>query len=144
MGTFSVNIQIGNINRGEFEELCALVDTGATTTVIPASILRDMGVSPTASHTFKYASGEEAELDMAEIRVRVQSGETATWVVFGNDDATPSLGAYTLEGSFWGVDPYNRRLIPVRSGHSVLKRTTPLSGPRLSASAWSPAARPQI
>lgn len=114
MGTFSVNIQIGNPQGTEFEELEALVDTGATTTVIPASVLRRLGVSPAMYQTFEYASGEEVELGMAEVRVRVEDRETSTWAVFGNDDAGALLGAYTLEGVFLGVDPYNRRLIPVQ------------------------------
>lgn len=114
MGTFSVNIQVGNLQETEFEELTALVDTGATTTVIPTSVLRRFGVTPTTSQTFEYASGEEVELGMAEVRVRVEGRETGTWAVFGNDDAGALLGAYTLEGVFLGVAPYNRRLIPVQ------------------------------
>ncbi len=114
MGTFSVNIQIGNPQETEFEELTALVDTGATTTVIPASVLRRLGVTLITSQTFEYASGEEVQLDMAEIRARVEGRETGTWAVFGNDNAGALLGAYTLEGVFLGVDPYNRRLIPVQ------------------------------
>ena len=114
MGTFSVNIQVGNLDGREFKELEALVDTGATTTVVPASILIRMGVTPTMYQTFEYASGEEVELGMAEVRMRVEDRETSTWVVFGNDDAGALLGAYTLEGVFLGVDPYNRRLIPVQ------------------------------
>ena len=114
MGTFSVNIQLGNPVGTELKELEALVDTGATTTVIPASILRRMGIAPTTYQTFEYASGEEVELGMAEVRVRVEDRETSTWVVFGSDDAGALLGAYTLEGVFLGVDPYNRRLIPVQ------------------------------
>ena len=114
MGTFSVNIQAGNLQGGEFEELTALVDTDAITTVIPAPVLRRLGVTPITSQTFEYASGERVELDMAEIRVRVEGRETGTWAVFGNDDAGTLLGAYTLEGVFLGVDPYNRRLMPVQ------------------------------
>ena len=114
MGTFSISIQVGNLDGVEFEELTALVDTGATTTVVPASILRRLGVRPTTSQTFEYASGEEVELDMAEIRVRVEGRETGTWAVFGNDATGALLGAHTLEGVFLGVDPYNRRLIPVQ------------------------------
>ncbi len=114
MGTFSVNIQLENLQGLEFEELEALADTGATTTVIPASVLRDLGVTPTTSQTFEYASGGRVELDMVEVRVRVEDRETVTWVVFGNDDAGALLGAYTLEGVFLGVDPYNRRLIPIQ------------------------------
>ncbi|MCY4653573.1 MAG: retroviral-like aspartic protease family protein [Dehalococcoidia bacterium] len=114
MGTFSVSIQVGDVQGMEFEELTALVDTGATTTVIPASILHRLGVTPAARRTFEYASGEEVELDMAEIKVRVEGRETGTWAVFGNDNTGALLGAYTLEGVFLGVDPYNRRLIPVQ------------------------------
>ena len=114
MGTFSVSIQVGNLQGGEFEELAALVDTGATTTVVPTSVLRRLSVTPAMYQTFEYASGEEVELGMTEVRVRVQDRETSTWVVFGNDDAGTLLGAYTLEGVFLGVDPYNRRLIPVQ------------------------------
>ncbi len=114
MGTFSVNIQLRNLQGLEFEELEALADTGATTTVIPASVLRRLGVTPTTRQTFEYANGEQVELDMAEITVRVEGRETVTWVVVGNDDAGALLGAYTLEGVFLGVDPYNRRLIPIQ------------------------------
>ena len=114
MGTFSVSIQVGNPQESEFEELAALVDTGATTTVIPTSVLRRLGVTPTTSQTFEYASGEQVDLDMAEVRVRVEGRETGTWAVFGSDDAGALLGAYTLEGVFLGVDPYNRRLTPVQ------------------------------
>ena len=46
--------------------------------------------------------------------MRVEGRDTGTWAVFGNDDAGALLGAYTLEGVFLGVDPYNRRLIPVQ------------------------------
>ena len=55
---------------------------------------------------------------MAPATLRVEGKETITWVIFGEDDSGPLLGAYTLEGVFLAVDPYNQRLIPV---HGVLK-----------------------
>ena len=114
MGTFNVAIQVGDLQRRRFEELEALADTGATTTVIPASVLEELGVTPTTSQTFEYASGEQVELDMGETRIRVESRETVSWVIFGNEDGGALLGAYTLEGVFLAVDPYNQRLTPVR------------------------------
>ncbi len=39
MGTFSVTMQIGDLLGSSFEEVAALVDTGATTTVIPRAEL---------------------------------------------------------------------------------------------------------
>ena len=81
MGTFSVAIGIGDACGETFEEMEALVDTGATTTVIPGSALRRLGIAPTKSETFEYAGGERVELDMAEARARVAGRETTTWVI---------------------------------------------------------------
>ena len=118
MGTFSVTIEVGDLAGQQFSELEALADTGATTTVIPASVLRGLGIRPTEKQVFEYADGREVELDMAPATMRVEGKETITWVIFGEEGAGALLGAYTLEGVFLGVDPYNQRLIPV---HGVLK-----------------------
>ena len=48
MGTFSVEIAIGDVGGENFEEIEALVDTGATTTVIPGATLRRLGIAPTS------------------------------------------------------------------------------------------------
>ena len=40
MGTFSVPIEIGNSAGTRFEPVDALVDTGASYTLLPASLLR--------------------------------------------------------------------------------------------------------
>ncbi len=114
VGTFSVTIEVGDIDGRRFEEVEALVDTGATTTVLPASTLRRLGVAPTRRGAFEYAGGEQVDLDMAEAKVRVEGVETTSWVIFGEEGVTPLLGAYTLEGALLGVDPYSQRLIPVR------------------------------
>ncbi|MCH8310391.1 MAG: aspartyl protease family protein, partial [Chloroflexi bacterium] len=45
----------------------ALADTGATTTVIPASVLGRLGITPTQRKTFEYADGNTVELDMAPV-----------------------------------------------------------------------------
>ena len=114
MGTFYEKIEVGDINGQRFEQMDALVDTGAMTTVIPASVLQRLGVQPIKSEVFEYAGGQEVELDMAYATVRVNGRETITWVIFGEETGGTLLGAYTLEGVFLGVDPYAQRLIPVR------------------------------
>ena len=72
METFNVAIQVGDLQRSRFEDLEALADTGATTTVIPASVLDRLGVRPTSRQTFEYASGEQIEWD-AEIATSLRS-----------------------------------------------------------------------
>ena len=113
MGTFSVAIEIGDLRGDNFEEMDALVDTGATTTVIPGSTLRRLGIAPTRREKFEYAGGERVNLEMAEAKARVAGRETTTWVIFGEEETAALLGAYTLEGVFLGVDPC-QRLIPVQ------------------------------
>ena len=114
MGTFVVQIEIGDLRGEKFEDVEALVDTGATTTAIPGSTLRQLGIVPTKRETFEYAGGQQVELDMAEAKARVAGRETTTWVIFGEEGTTALLGAYTLEGVLLGVDPYGQKLIPVR------------------------------
>ena len=113
MGTFNITIQIANLNGEHYEDVEVMVDTGVVTTVIPRSILEGLGISPTKRETFEYAGGEQVQLDMAEARAVVEGRETYTWVIFGEESVAPILGAYTLEGVFLAVDPYNQRLIPV-------------------------------
>ena len=116
--TFYTQIEVGDIDGERFEQMDALVDTGAVTTVVPASVLHRLGIAPTKSKTFEYANGEQVELDMAPATVRVDGDATPTWVIFGAEQGGVMLGAHALEGLLLGVAPYGQRLIPV---HGLLK-----------------------
>ena len=113
MGTFSVKIRVGDLDGQKSEEMDAMVDTGAATTVVPASTLRRIGIEPVKSEVFEYAGGAQIRLDMGYANVRVNGKETITWVVFGEETGATLLGAYTLEGVMLGVDPSAQQLIPV-------------------------------
>ena len=113
MGTFNITIQIANRNGERFEDVEAMADTGAVTTVIPRPILAGLGIAPTRRETFQYAGGQQVQLDLAQANARVNGIETVTWVIFGEEGMSPLLGAYTLAGVFLAVDPYNQQLIPV-------------------------------
>ncbi len=113
MGTFSVTIEVGDLHGQRFQEMEALVDTGATATMVAASVLEELGITPTKRQIFEYANGVQTELDMAPVMVRIDGEETPTWVIFGEEGTSPILGAHALEGLLLGVDPYGQRLIPV-------------------------------
>ena len=116
MGVFSVPIEIGNFDGGRFETIDALVDTGAIYTMLPRSLLMGLGINPQRSRTFGLADGSTRHFDMADARVRIDGEETVTIVVFGEEAATPLLGAYTLEGLGLSVDPIGQRLVEL-TGH---------------------------
>ena len=113
MGRFQVTIEIGDPQGDRFEEIDVLVDTGATLTSAPASMLRGLGVIPTRTGTFEFADGRQAQLDIGDMRVRVQGAEISTSIMFAEEGSTPLLGAMTFEGLLPGVDRFNRRLVPI-------------------------------
>ncbi len=113
MGTFHATIEIGDISGGRWETVDTLVDTGATYTSIPTSVLQRLGVKPNDRLTFIQADGNRFEREVGEAKARVNGKSVTTIVIFAEEDAPPLLGAYTLEGLLLAPDPVNRRLVPV-------------------------------
>ena len=95
------------------QEVSALVDTGAPYSVIPESILRDIGVEPTGTVTVRYADGRVDARPMGEGRAAIGERSRDTLLIFGPDGTEPLLGAYTLEGLMLMVDSPNQQLVPL-------------------------------
>jgi clan AA aspartic protease len=113
LGTFRVNLAVGDPQGQQYTRMRALVDTGSSYTALPASFLQRLGVSPHDRRLFELADGRMVERDVGETRVRID-GRTATVpVVFADEGTQPLLGAVTLEIFGLGVDPVRRRLVPV-------------------------------
>ena len=113
MGIFSVQIDIGDSEGKRWTQLDALVDTGATITAAPASLLRDLGVQPSMRRRFGSAHGETREMDVGQTWVKVNGEEIITLVLFNDEGTTPLLGALALETAFLGVDPVHQKLVSV-------------------------------
>ncbi len=114
MGTFSINIEIGDAQGIRFETLEALVDTGASFSWVPREFLERLGVQAQERWEFEIAGGQIIERDVAETIVRYDGVTRTTIVVFGDEGSSPLLGAYTLEGFLLAPDPVNQKLVPVR------------------------------
>ena len=113
MGTFYHTIEIGDPQGANFEPMEALVDTGASYTAVPGSILKRLGVTAHDRVTFILADGRRVERDIGQTWVRIDSKAVITLVVFGDEGTGQLLGAYTLEGLRLSVDPLNQRLVPI-------------------------------
>lgn len=124
MGTFRVDIELGNPSGAGYRTVSALVDTGASHTAIPASMLRELEVTPHTRGIFRLADGKSLELDIGQTWVRLYGVAQMTLVVFANEGTSPVLGAVSLEELGLAVDPLNQRLIPVEgllmSGHRTV------------------------
>ena len=113
MGIFSVPIEIGDPDGQRYETVEAMVDSGATYTFVPQSLLKRLGVEPLYKLTFEIADGSQIERDFGQTWVFLNGRRIISPVIFGDDGVTPLLGAVTLEIFSLGVDPVNARLIPV-------------------------------
>lgn len=114
MGTFRVQIEVGDPEGEGFQRFEALVDTGSSNTALPASVLRSLGVVPYRKAVFELADGRLIEAEIGRTWVRVNGDQELTQVVFAEEDTQPILGAITLEELGLGVDTIKQALIPVR------------------------------
>ena len=112
MGTFFTPVEISGPDNERFETVDALVDTGATYTMLPSSPLIALGVSPFDRHEFRLANGEMIHRDIGAARVRIDGRVILTLVVFSDEQSHPLLGAMALEQFSMAVDPVDGRLVP--------------------------------
>ena len=112
MGTFTWPLRITGMDGQQTLDIEATVDTGAFYTTLPAHLLRQLGIEPMGSRRFLLADGRRVEMEYGQAWATIDDESVVTIVVFGNDNAPPLLGAYTLEGLALAVDPSSQRLIP--------------------------------
>ena len=87
-----------------------MVDTGAIDSMAPGKRLRQIGIKPEGKRTYELADGTEVVLDVALARLEFMGEFVGTTMIFGKDNAEPSLGVTALESVGIEVDPKNRRL----------------------------------
>jgi predicted aspartyl protease len=115
LGTFHWPLTVLSVDGTREETIDALVDTGASYTLLPSVMLRRMGVVPQRRLEFELANGEIMEHDVGEARIRIDGVEATSIVVFGDDAASPRLGADALQSVSMVVDPVNKSLAPTRA-----------------------------
>ena len=114
MGTFHITLAVGDPPGESYVPVEALVDTGATYTMLPASMLKNLGVVPHDRAEFELADGNVAEMNIGRTWVRIDGRSEIVPIIFGEEGTTTLLGAVTLEIFRLGVDLVRQELIPVR------------------------------
>ena len=112
VGTFNWPLRISSMDGQQAQDIEATVDTGAAYTTLPSGLLRELGIEPMDKGVFLLADGRRVEMDIGRAWATINGTSEVTLVVFGEDDAPPLLGAYTLEGLRLAVDPVAQRLVP--------------------------------
>ncbi len=110
MGTFTCQLRIDSLDGQRSLETEALVHTGAAFTMVPASQLTKLGIEPFDTVRVSLADGSIVACGLGRALATVQGRTETTLVIFGADDDVTLLGAYTLEGLRFAVDPVRGRL----------------------------------
>ena len=113
MATFRVSVEIENPSKpGQRRAVeAALVDTGAELSWFPAEVLEALGIDRYSKWRFRQADGSVLERWTGTAWIHVADKRTADDVVFGEPGDLVLLGARTLEGLNFRVEPLTRQLV---------------------------------
>ncbi len=74
-----------------------MIDSGATCSVVPATLLVELGIEPTSEQRFTIPNGQIITRRRGNALFFYQGGDGASPVVFGEEGDSILLGAVTLE-----------------------------------------------
>lgn len=113
MGQFRVRLTLHLPEPSGPRTVDALVDTGAAYTVVSRSLLEPLGYRGIRRQRVVLADGRIEEWPLCELVVEYDGLRTTTPVLMSPSDGPILLGSITLEALGLGIDPVNRRLVPV-------------------------------
>ncbi len=114
MGLSVLKIEVGNPADPEVtQKVKLLIDSGAIYSVVPAPILESLGIKPLVEETFRLADGSEIVRKKGGALFKHEGRIGVADVIFGEEDDSPLLGAFTLEALGLSLDPLKRELKPL-------------------------------
>ena len=130
MGLTVLDVQIGNpANPDVMKTLEFLIDSGAVYSVVPSPVLDELGIKPIGEETFRLADGSKVVRKKGVALFRYGEKVGGADVVFGEEDDSVLLGAFTLEALGLALDPLKRGVeavaddpgrVRVRGNRSIL------------------------
>jgi clan AA aspartic protease len=95
---------------GKTRSLELLVDSGASYSLIPADVWKDLGLEPQETLKFILADGTKIQRQASECKIRLYGKERHSPVILGEAGDEPILGVITLENLGLMLDPFQRTL----------------------------------
>ena len=109
MGHVWVRVRIGDVDRRRVVEVDALVDTGATLTVVPRSLARELGLEITGRTAVETGAGR-LELDRSRVWIEIMGRSEIVPVLVSDTIDKVLIGVTTLEVLGLQVDPIAGKL----------------------------------
>lgn len=91
-----------------------MVDSGAIYSVVPASYLEKLGMKSHRKQEFTLADGTKVEREIGDAIFELEGRKAASPIIFGKRGDSLLLGAFTLEALGLMLDPFKRKLKPMK------------------------------
>jgi clan AA aspartic protease len=114
MGMVYVDVDVSR-SGGPGVPVRFLVDSGAVYSVLPHDVWTSLGLAPMRRMEFVLADGAPIERDVAHCFFAYEGIEAPSPVVLGEPDDEALLGAVTLESMGLVLNPFTRKLRPMRA-----------------------------
>ena len=114
MGITVLSVDVGHPDRpDQTERLDFLVDSGATYSVVPASVLARFGIKSHSGREFRLADGTKITRKIGYAFFRHGERSGVADVIVGEPGDQQLLGALTLEALGLALDPLKREVHPL-------------------------------
>ncbi len=114
MGLTVLRVEVANPAKPtKTEAVEFLIDSGAIYSVVPARLLRRLGIKPLTTEEFRLADGTTIRRKKGVAIFRLGDRVGGADVIFGEPDDSTLLGAFTLEALGLSLDPLKRELRPL-------------------------------
>jgi len=90
-----------------------MVDTGSTFTWVPEGLAQELGARVIRPVSIRVADNRAVERTLGELEVEIEGRAATRLVVFGHEGEMALVGADTLEGLLFEVDPVEGKLRPL-------------------------------
>ena len=104
MGTFQVEIEVGDPSGERWEKLTATVGTKSALAWAPRELLEALGVQPEKRVSLRHLDGRLIKRDVAQTQLRIGDKAQAVTIVFGEKRDSVLVGSETLQEMLLAAD----------------------------------------
>lgn len=111
MGTFQVELEVGDPQGERWEKLAATVGTKAANAWVPQPVLEKLGVQIEKRISLRHPDGRLIKRDVGQTSLRIGDKAIVGMVVFGGERDPVLVGSETLENMQLAADLAKEKLV---------------------------------
>ena len=111
MGEFTWPVGVWSADGERVETVDALVDTGASYSMFPRSMLERLGIEKRFELPFEQADGSVVNRDVGRAVLVINGDESTMRVIFGDEGTDSLIGSNALQEFLLLIDPVGEQLV---------------------------------